>query len=156
MELTAEQVALLESGCALVVGTTAADGAPHATRGWGLHVHDPAQGRMRVLVDDDPTVRACLSATGALAVTGADVHTLRSIQVKGRVEEVGGPTAEDRACFARYCDDFFGAVESVDHFPRRLMERLAPVSLAAVEVAAEELYDQTPGPAAGAALGSPA
>ena len=62
-----EMVAFLESGCSLILGTVGADGAPHAGRGWGLDVVDPATGRVRLLLD--------AADAGTLADLSADPRT---------------------------------------------------------------------------------
>jgi hypothetical protein len=138
-----ELVSFLEGGSAFIVGFVTPDGAPLASRGWGLDVLDAAAGIVRVLlVPDDIRV----------AVTGAHVLTLRSVQLKGVVEALEDETPEMWARCARYCDDFFGIIEAVDRFPRAMMERTTPVRIAACTVAVEEMFDQTPGPGAGAAI----
>src|SRR5690348_15035388 len=102
-------VAFLESGCSTIIGTVDRDGAPHAGRAWGLDVEGDD---LRVLIDahDELTVQH-LADLGAVAITAANVPTLRSVQLKGRslgVEE-GGEADEERA--ARFCDAFFRDVE---------------------------------------------
>jgi hypothetical protein len=56
----------------------------------------------------------------------------------------------------RFCDDFWGDVEDIHGTPRYLLDRLVPSRLAAVDVAIDEVYNQTPGPKAGRAMGDPA
>ena len=58
---------------------------------------------------------------------------------------------------ARFCESFFGVVEELEGTDRRLLERMVPDDFVACTVVIDELYDQTPGPGAGAALsgGSP-
>lgn len=149
LRLDDDLVPFLESGCALVIGSVSADGAPFAARGWGLDVLDPAAGRIRLLV-----AAADLPSLGpAIAVTGASVRTLRSVQLKGTVEVVEERAdAADEERSARYRDDFFGTVADADGTPRATLDRLQPGALAALRIAVDELYDQTPGPGAGAAL----
>jgi hypothetical protein len=53
---------------------------------------------------------------------------------------------------ASYCDSFFGAVEEADGTDRRLLERTVPGDFVSCTVEIDELFDQTPGPGAGAAL----
>jgi hypothetical protein len=149
--------ALLEAGSSTIVGILDADGAPFATRGWGSVVLHGEPLRMRVLIGAGP-----LSAAGRglgaeepfdIAVTGADITTLRSVQVKGRAVAIEEADADDVARSAAYCDDFFAAVEATDQIERWLMDRLVPADLWACTVEVEEVYDQTPGPGAGARLG---
>jgi hypothetical protein len=151
--LAPETVTFLEGGCALIVGTASTSGEPHATRGWGASVvaTDPLE--IRLLIDaDDAVAIECLSTTGAVAFTGADVPTLHSIQFKGTVSSVEPADDEDRARAGRFCDAFFGDVVAVDGTARMLLDRIVPRDFVACTVAITELYDQTPGPAAGASL----
>jgi hypothetical protein len=150
-----ELVAFLESGCATIVGLVSADGAPFATRGWGtLVLSDPA--RLRLLVGAGPFARAGRhvgdGARFPIAVTGASVRTLRGVQVKGVAHDLELPTDDDLARAARFCAEFFAEIEATDGTPRWLMDRLAPVDLLAVTVDVDDVYDQTPGPGAGARL----
>ena len=125
-----ETTAFVEAGPALIVGTVGTDGAPHATRGWGLTVLDRGIGELRLLLDaDDDQARANLVETGAIAITATDVPTLRSMQMKGTCTEVAPATDLDMERSARYRDAFFTDIEAI--------ERVG------------ELFDQTPGPAAG-------
>lgn len=138
----------LESGCALIVGAALSDGEPYATRAWGLEVVDAEGGEVRLLVDADDVPRLA----GIMAVTGADVRTLRSVQLKGLVLRSDPVTGTDLDRTAAYCDAFFAAVEDTDGTPRRLMDKLRPAVLAAIHLRVDELFDQTPGPSAGGVL----
>ena len=80
------------------------------------------------------------------------MRTLRSVQAKGTAVALEPANAEDLDCAAAFCDDFFGAVTETDGVRRELMDRLVPTDLLACTVEVAELYDQTPGPGAGARL----
>lgn len=152
-----ELSAFLESGCSTIVGVLAPAGEPYATRGWGIEV----------LSGDPPQIRLLLSAGAvaaidrhpgdgaefAIAVTGAHVLTLRSVQMKGTARDMELPTDADLERSRGFCEAFFTDVMTVDHIARELMDRLVPADLVAVTVDVDELYDQTPGPGAGAPLG---
>lgn len=145
---------LAERGCALTVGTVGPDGAPHASRAWGLTSTPAATSPVRLLLDaDDATTLANLERAGShggrIAITGADVRTLRSFQLKGRVTSLEAATEEDHEKADRYCDDFFADILVTDGTPRVLTERLRPARYLACTVEVEEAYDQTPGPHAG-------
>jgi hypothetical protein len=148
----ADLVEFLESGCSTIVGLVTVDGEPYATRGWGTDVLPG--GQLRVLVG-----AGAMAAAGrgpgdrfAIAVTGAHVLTLRSVQVKGTAHGLEPPTDADRARSRRFCEAFFADVQAGDDVPRELMERLVPTDLLACTVEVTEVYDQTPGPTAGARL----
>ena len=152
-----ELTQFLESGCSTIVGLVTVDGEPFATRGWAIEVLD--EGRLRVLVGAGALAAAGRAPGGPpflIAVTGAEVHTLRSVQVKGTAHDLEPPTSADLERSRAFCDEFFADVESADGIPRHLMDRLVPTDLVALTVDVAELYDQTPGPSAGAPLrGSP-
>ena len=84
---------LAERGCALVIGTVGPDGSPHASRGWGLTLTPATASPVRLLLDaGDAVTLANLrrEGDGRVAITGADVVTLRSFQLKGRVVAIDG------------------------------------------------------------------
>lgn len=147
-----DDVAFLERGTAFIVGTVSADGAPHASRGWGIDV--VGESRVRLLLDaDDEGALADLAATGAIAVTAADVRTLHSTQLKGRVVSVAPGDETDAARARRFCDQFFTDIRETDNTPYDTLERMVPSSYVVCVVDVEEFFDQTPGPGAGAPVG---
>jgi hypothetical protein len=151
--LSRETASLLEGGYALIVGTADAARVPHASRSWGITVlsRDPAE--IRLLIDaEDAVAIANLEPAARIAITGGNVKTLRSIQLKGTVLAIEPGTDEDRARAERYADAFFGEVGNVDGTPRELLQRLMARDFVACTVHIVELYDQTPGPGAGASM----
>ena len=150
-----ETRAFLESGCALIVGTVDPDGAPHAGRGWGLSVLETGPpARLRLLLDaDDERSVAHAAAGGAIAVTATSVTTLRSMQLKGPSIGIEVATVDDEARAARFIDDFFADVHATDGVEWDVFERMAPTGYVAFVLEAQESYDQTPGPKAGARVG---
>jgi hypothetical protein len=154
--LGSDVIDLLESGCSLIVGLVTADGQPRAGRGWALSIAaDRRHARLLLAAADvDGLGHAPGAPIGKVAVNGADVLTLRSVQLKGPI--VGVEPADDRdlACMARHCDGFFDAVAVVDSIPRYLMERLIPDDVVACTFEIVEAFDQTPGPGAGQPLPS--
>lgn len=155
--LDAADVAFLEGGCALIVGTVTPDGAPFVTRAWGLTIHvdeDPLTARL-VLAAEDARAIELLAAGGRVAYTGTDVPTLHSLQLKGRGVRVDPATDEDRARAGRYADAFFADVMRVDRHPEGALVRLLPIDYVAATVTVEEVFNQTPGPSAGTRVGVP-
>lgn len=144
--------AFLERGCAMVIGTVSADGTPHAQRGWGCSVVGP--NRLRVLLDSsDDVLRQHAEDGGRIAITGADVRTLRSVQLKGRVVGLVAPQAEDLARCERHNDELMSDIQETDFYPRELTERMLPPGYVVAVVEVEEFFDQTPGPSAGSRMG---
>lgn len=149
-----DTVSLLESGSALIVGAATPDGAPLAARGWGLTVLDAgASTRVRLLLStQDPAVLDALGPDAAVAVTAADVGTLRAVQIKGRVVEVTETTDDDRARSARYRDALFADIVVADGAQLSMLERWIPADVAVCVIEVDECFDQTPGPGAGSPL----
>lgn len=144
--------AFLHSGCSLIVGGLTPDGEPFATRGWGVRCD--GDDRVRVVVGAADLGRLAVDAgpSRRIAVTGADVPTLRSVQLKGEVEGVDAAAAADLAQHRSFCDQFFADVHRTDGTARHLMERLVPADLVVLVVRVTQLFDQTPGPRAGRPL----
>ena len=148
--------AFLASGCALIIGTVDDHGQPHAGRGWGLDVIPSADGvsasvRLLLDADDDITV-ANVASRGAVAVTATSVRSLSSTQLKGRAISTEVVTLGDQARAERYREDFFADIFETDGTDPSLLARLTPAGHVACTIAVDEVFDQTPGPGAGAAL----
>jgi hypothetical protein len=153
--LDAATARFLEGGCALIVGTVSSGGEPYATRGWGLTVLSDSPATLRLLLAaDDTAALHDLARGGRVAITAADVPTARSMQLKGRCRSVEPATDEDRARAQRYMEAFFADVATTDGTPLRIVQRVAPIDVAACMAVIEELYDQSPGPRAGAPMGA--
>jgi hypothetical protein len=151
--LSPETTAFLEGGPALIVGTVSAEGAPTATRAWGLTVLSGETGECRLLLDRNAErALANLEATRLIAVTCADVATFHSVQLKGEIILLEPATDADRKRSDDYVDAFFGAVISTDGRDLASLHQLRPNDILASIVRFAEIFDQTPGPGAGAAL----
>ncbi len=143
----------LHGGCSLLVGSVSADGRPHAGRGWGLTVVDRERVHVRLLVNaNDTTTVANLQPGAAVAICTADVETLRSLQVKGRVLAVEQADAADLAKQQQYTADFTGDIHRTDGEPMEMLRRWADCPVIACVIALDDAFDQTPGPSAGARL----
>ncbi len=131
------------------------DGAPYATRGWGLTVlcHDPAEVRL-VLPADDLAQLVTERGRRRVAMIAGDPRAMRAVQLKGWAGLPESPSEADREAVDRYREGFFSVIEDTDRTERRLLELLAPEDFIACTVEVEELFDQTPGPGAGAAMTS--
>lgn len=149
-----EITAFLQSGCALIVGTVAADGEPHAGRAWGLDVTSSGDtAHLRLLLDaDDATTIEHAAAGGAIAITATSVRTLRSVQLKGSTLELEVAGQDDGERAQRYLDQFFTDIRETDGTDLALTDRLVPSGYVACSVVVHERFDQTPGPGAGARI----
>jgi hypothetical protein len=143
-----EVVELLESPCAMIVGTVDRDGLPDATRGWGLEVLGPTEARVLLSANAVATLEN-LRTTGLIALTVTHFLTLVSVQLKGRAVAVEPAGAEDRIRFDRFCAGCVEALHTIDGTPEELIWRLLPPGIVACVMTVESVFDQTPGPAAG-------
>ena len=145
-------VQLLESPCSLIVGTVDADGLPDATRGWGARVQGGGD-QIRLLVPANAaTALRNLKSTHRIALTATDFITMRSVQCKGVASAVEFPTPDDRTRFHEFCEGCVATLHSMDGTPEELIWRFMPSGVVACVVTVAELFDQTPGPGAGARL----
>ncbi len=152
MAFATELVTILETGAGLVVGTVSADGWPRADRAWAASVIDVDGRRLRLVMSaDDPAVVDSLQS-GTVSLTGAEVSTYQSVQLKGRPLVVEAPTAADVELARLQSERFFAAVHRTDGNPVESLRRMLPHRMVAVEMIVEESFDQTPGPSAGAVL----
>ena len=146
----------LESGCGLIVGLVRPDGVPFPFRAWGLDVLDPSAGTIRVLVGAGELARFGADrddlAGAAIAVTGSDVRTLHTVQVKGTLDAVADVTADELKRARRHTSAFFDVIVELDQISREALERMVPVDYVALALTVTEAYDQTPGPGAGARM----
>lgn len=149
-----ELTAMVEAGAGLVAGTADAGGAPRAARAWAVTVVDEGARRVRIALGADDEVFVANLATGRLSLTGADVRTFGSVQIKGRIVAVEPPNAADVELMRVQSAAFFAAVQATDGNPVESLRRMLPHEVTVVEMIVDEMYDQTPGPAAGAALGA--
>jgi len=144
-----EVVAQLESPCSLLVGTVSQDGLPDAIRAWGVDVLGPD--RLRVLLAADATrARANLAAGGRIALTTTNFLTMVSWQLKGRATLVQDATAADRIHFDEFCAGCLQILEPIHETPAATIARMIPAGVVACEMVVEQVFDQTPGPDAGA------
>jgi hypothetical protein len=149
-------MSMIEDGAGLVVGTVGDDGEPRAARAWSVTVVDDAVGRLRIVVGaDDPVTVANLRIGARVAVNGADVRTLRSVQMKGEVIVVDQAGPADLDVARVQSDRFLEAVHVTDGNPLEQLRRILPIEVAVVEIVVDEMFDQTPGPDAGGLLERP-
>jgi hypothetical protein len=147
---------ILAGDFVLIVALVEAGNAPYAARGWGLTVLREQPLRMRLLLSREdgfaPGAERNRTRGGFVALTATDPRTMQSVQFKGRAEVMEPATDEDLAIVSRFCDSFFAAVKEVEGTERRLLERMVPTDFAACTIVVDEVFDQTPGPGAGAPL----
>jgi hypothetical protein len=139
-------------GPACIVASRDEDMRPQIARGWAPELNEEA-GIATVCVGAarDSTMGSNLLSNGAIALTMSHPANYRGIQAKGRVRAVSEPTAEQIERVQAHVASFAALVEPLGLSEEQLRRLLVP-DLMAVTFAVNELYDQTPGPKAGAPL----
>jgi hypothetical protein len=146
-----EVAELLESPCSLLVGTVSADGLPDAVRGWGAELLGPDRVRVLLAADADRAL-ANLADGGRIALTTTHFITAVSWQLKGVATSLEDAAAADRIRFDTYCSGCLQLLSVVQDTPEAVIARLLPTGVVACEMLVEQVFDQTPGPGAGARI----
>ena len=152
--ISPELVGYLESGISVLVGSRDARMMPEVARAFGAKVV-PGGRELVVFVPAATAARTLANAqeNGRLAVCFSSVDH-RSYQIKGRFLGARDAGEEDRRAIEAYragLAQHYGVVG----MPPRLTYRIAHWPAHAVRLEVETIFLQTPGPGAGAALGTP-
>jgi general stress protein 26 len=150
--ISTELASFLESGVSMQVGTRDARLLPEAVRGMGVRAERGGT-RLTVFLPAATAERtlANLRDNGRIAVCFSRPEDHRTIQVKGRAVAVREADAAERALVERYRGSFAQSLLFVG-VPLRVSLRAAHWPCRAVELEVEEVFQQTPGPGAGAPL----
>ena len=144
-------VAFVHGGVAVGVATRDAGCRPAFTRAWGPEVSCDG-GVLRLCVDAPPgsATRANLEGNGAIAVGFNPPTTSRALQIKGVAVSVREPVAEELERAERHFVAFGVEGERVG-VSASVLRRIfaAPGDLVSVTLSIVEVFDQTPGTAAG-------
>jgi hypothetical protein len=146
-------VAFAESGLSLLVGTCGVDLAPDCVRAAGVRIW-PDACRLTVLVPHatSATSIANLRANPRLALTGSQIPSHTTIQIKGKVLAVRDGDAADHDLALRYRVTLAAAFAGIGQLPRNGL-RFNVWPAWAVDLEIETVFEQTPGPKAGARMG---
>jgi hypothetical protein len=150
--IDAELKSFLEVDRVVSVGTTSDDLVPSGVRAWGPTVNE--DGASIQLFLDRPSAAAAIANlrdNGRIAVCFTHVHTLRSVQLKGRCVEIGDPQAEDWSVIERHRMGFAEAADEIG-YPKHVVRNMWSAQVVRVRFMVEEIFDQTPGPGAGGKL----
>lgn len=142
----------LQSGVIVAVGTRDARLAPCVTRGWGGRVcGDGASLDLFVGRTVSQATLADLRDNGRMAVTFGCPISFRSVQVKGRCTAIAEPEAGDRDWVERHRRALVRGFAQAGISPG-WVDRMRVDDLVRVRLQVEAVFDQTPGPRAGAEL----
>jgi hypothetical protein len=151
--LSDDLAAFVHRGVAATVATRDEDLKPAVTRAWGPQLADDgATLTLCIIAPPGSATRANLERKGPIAIGFSPPTIARAVQLKGRVLETREPGADELERAGRHLDAFCAEAEAIG-FTRGLAPRLydAP-ALLAVTASIEQVFDQTPGPAAGRRL----
>jgi len=158
ISITAELKDFLESGVSVVVGTRDSACLPDAVRAWGPRVgRDGRTISLCVAVATSGSALSNLRDNGRVAVIFCLPTNYKTIQLKGRFLGTARPNGQDLAAVERHRDSFTASATGVG-VDRRFMEGLWQKELVEsavmlkIRFVAEQVFDQTPGPDAGARL----
>jgi hypothetical protein len=143
----------LGSGVSVIVGTVSSDGAPYASKGFGVvAVGDDV---VRVFLDArEHALLDNIRATSRLSVTTGDVYTFQSVQLKGRVESLDAATGEEHATALTLMGRFNERIARLQDLPVEAFDRQLPPEFVTCTTRIHGVFDQSPGPMAGTPLGS--
>lgn len=147
-------VELLACGPSIVVGTVDADNHPSACRAVAIEARADRQGLTLYLpLATSAEAIANIASNGRVAITISRPADHRTIQIKGRSERVRVATADEASVVTGSIEAFADTLDDIG-LPRGLTRRLASWPAFAVEVQVEALFEQSPGPRAGAMVKS--
>jgi hypothetical protein len=156
--VTDQLLEITGTGPAVILGTRDARLAPAIVRAWGIQLL-PAQNEVRLCIAECSARRVLenIADNHQIAITLTRPTTYRSIQLKGRALEAGPPSDGDLEEVRRHRAAFVEEAMAVglsEAVAARLYQAEMDVSptMVLVRVAIDEIFDQTPGPSAGARL----
>ncbi|HYM59742.1 MAG TPA: hypothetical protein VEZ11_02490 [Thermoanaerobaculia bacterium] len=142
----------LRDGMSVLVGTVDRAGVPACCRAVALQSDDDlATLTVYVPVATSRDVIANVASTKRVAVSTSHPIENVSFQMKGSVREVR-LARDDEASFIEYRLGKFAEVLAEIGLPRRITRSVNHSPAFAIEVAVEQIFDQTPGPKAGVAI----
>jgi hypothetical protein len=156
--ITVELKAFLERGASVMVGTRDAACVPELVRAWGPRVsRDRRSVSVCIAMAVGARTLANLRDNGRLAVTFALPANSNAIQMWGRCIGTRDAQRQDLTAVQEHRDAFARANEGLG-VPRTFTEALWQRELAGspvmrtIRFAAEQIFNQTPGPDAGSRL----
>lgn len=154
-ELTDELIAYLDRHLSLLAAGRDRELRPWISRAVGVVPGADRRSFTAFLADGPAAALLAVLEEGAPFALGAThVPTHRSVQMKGVVTRVRPATEAERplieACTGGFTEDLGGI-----GYPLPVVRRIVTWPATAVEVRLEAVFDQTPGPGAGRAMGAP-
>jgi hypothetical protein len=144
----------LQPGRSILVGTVDPTGWPAACRGVSLVVDEDRQGfTVYVPVATGAETVANVASNGRIAVVASEPASHSTLQLKGRTRAVRVARDDEEERVRLSVERFADSLDAVG-LPRGVTRTMTCWPAFAIEVAVEAVFDQTPGPRAGALVRS--
>ena len=142
----------MQSGLSIIVGTADAERVPSCCRGLAIRTKDNFETvTVYVPAATSHETMANIATTQRVAIVCAEPLSHQTTQIKGLTRAVRlAPQSEEP--FVREQRDAFAGVLAAIGYPLHVARSLTHWPAFAIDVSVEEVFDQTPGPNAGAAL----
>lgn len=139
-------------GVSVIVATVDADGFPTCCRGIAIATKDDFDTvTIYVPAATAQETVANVATTRRVAVACSHPLSHESIQIKGLTRGVRLAPPEDEAFVRQRLDEFAAVLDEIG-LPRRVTRSVAHWPAFAIDISVEQVFDQTPGPKAGAAV----
>lgn len=153
--LDADVIAFLLGRRSIIVGSADASRRPTLMRAVGARLSAGASEVTILLARSQAAeLLACVRACGRVAAVFSEPTTHRTLQLKGSDARVEDALAADLAVLEPYADQLVAELGTIgfDASLVRAMIAADPQDVVALRFTPEEIFDQTPGPHAGAAV----
>jgi predicted pyridoxine 5'-phosphate oxidase superfamily flavin-nucleotide-binding protein len=146
-------VQLLKTGVSVMVGTRDASLMPECTRAWGIRVGSD-RSAVTIFLSEAIAGKTVdnLRENGKIAVTCTRPTDHITCQIKGHVRSMKPVSPGNRETSRRWHREFMAELTAIG-VPSALGEAWIVEPTVAVEIAVTDVFDQTPGPAAGKKIG---
>lgn len=142
----------LQPGASVIVATADAEGVPAACRGVAIAAgREPGTLILYLSATTAHEALANIATTRRVAVAASHPLSHRTVQIKGVTRGVKLAPASDEPFVRQRWDALAGVLDEIG-LPRRILLGIAHWPAFAVEMSIEQIFDQTPGPNAGAPL----
>jgi hypothetical protein len=155
VSLDAGQIAFMQGGISISVGSCGRDGMPQLVRALGCRIAgDGSSVTVFVPESRSQAVQRDVFANGAIAVVFTQPSTHRTMQLKSREGRVTAPTAADLALVEAYREAFLAELLPMGFTEPMVRAFLAcpPGELVGLTFRPTAAFTQTPGPNAGKPL----
>lgn len=141
-----------DAGTSVLVGSADANAVPACCRGIAVKTDRTlSRAMVYVPVATSRDVIANAATTRKLAIMITRVVEHLGVQMKGSVESIRVADDEEAPFVRQRLNEFADVLDDLG-FPRRMFRGVTHWPAFAVEIKVDEVYDQTPGPRAGACL----